>query len=138
RQAARAALSEAVARNADNTLALPRLAHTHREDRQAERAPRYWPHALAKVYHDFARALLDSQRPAGLSGVALDEYNLLLEDQAYPLEEQAIDLYEANLRRIPQGVWNDAVRASWQALQDLVPARYERRTILEDRYEALR
>ena len=95
-------------------------------------------HALAKVYHDFARALLDSQRPAGLSGVALDEYNLLLEDQAYPLEEQAIDLYEANLRRIPQGVWNDAVRASWQALQDLVPARYERRTILEDRYEALR
>ncbi|MHA7833030.1 MAG: tetratricopeptide repeat protein [Algiphilus sp.] len=95
-------------------------------------------HALASVYHDFARDLLDSQRPAGLSGIALDEYNLLLEDQAYPLEEQAIDLYEANLRRIPQGVWNDAVRASWQALQDLVPARYERRPILEDRYEALR
>lgn len=95
-------------------------------------------HALARVYHDFARAVLDSQRPAGLSGVALDEYNLLLEDQAYPLEEQAIDLYESNLRRIPQGVWNDAVRASWQALQDLVPARYERRTILEDRYDALR
>lgn len=95
-------------------------------------------HALARVYHEFARALLDSQRPAGLSGVALDEYNLLLEDQAYPLEEQAIDLYETNLRRIPQGVWNDSVRASWQALQDLVPARYERRPILEDRYEALR
>lgn len=95
-------------------------------------------HELAKVYHDFARALLDSEPPADLAGAARDEYQLLLEDQAFPLEEEAIELYEANLRRIPQGIWNDDVRASWQALESLVPARYERRPLLEDRYEALR
>ncbi|MBY8966787.1 tetratricopeptide repeat protein [Algiphilus sp.] len=44
--AARAALSEAVARNADNKVALNWLAHTYREDRQAERAERYWLQAL--------------------------------------------------------------------------------------------
>ncbi|WP_420426859.1 tetratricopeptide repeat protein [Algiphilus sp.] len=44
--AARAALDEAIARNADNKVALNWLAHTYREDRQAERAERYWLQAL--------------------------------------------------------------------------------------------
>lgn len=43
---ARVALSEAVARNADNKVALNWLAHTYREDRQAERAEQYWQQAL--------------------------------------------------------------------------------------------
>jgi len=43
---ARAALTEAVARNPDNKVALNWLAHTYREDRQAERAERYWRQAL--------------------------------------------------------------------------------------------
>ncbi|MHA7835454.1 MAG: hypothetical protein ACX94A_13350, partial [Algiphilus sp.] len=42
----RAALDEAIARNADNKVALNWLAHTYREDRQAERAERYWLQAL--------------------------------------------------------------------------------------------
>lgn len=94
--------------------------------------------ALARVYHDFAEALLDSEPPSGLSGIERDEYMLLLEDQAFPLEEQAIALYETNLRRIDDGVWNADVRASWRALEDLVPARYGDEPILEDDYDALR
>lgn len=45
-QEARAVLTEAVARNPDNTVALNWLAHTYREDRQAEKAERYWQQAL--------------------------------------------------------------------------------------------
>lgn len=94
--------------------------------------------SLARVYQDFAEALLDSEPPSGLSVLERDEYTLLLEDQAFPLEEQAIELHEANLRRIPEGVWNGDIRASWRALQEMVPARYGEDPILEDHYDALR
>ena len=94
--------------------------------------------ALARVYQDFAEALLVADPPSGLSGIERDEYTLLLEDQAFPLEEQAISLHEANLRRIPEGAWNADIRASWRALEELVPARYGEEPILEDHYDALR
>lgn len=94
--------------------------------------------ALARVYQDFAEALLVADPPSGLSGIERDEYTLLLEDQAFPLEEQAIALLEANLRRIPEGAWNADIRASWRALEELVPARYGEEPILEDHYDALR
>jgi TolA-binding protein len=94
--------------------------------------------ALAGVYEDFAEALLESEPPPGLSGAERDEYMLLLEDQAFPLEEQAIALHEANLRRIPEGAWNSDIRASWRALQEMVPARYGEDPILEEDYAALR
>lgn len=95
-------------------------------------------HALGELYRSFAKALIDSERPRGLDAAARDEYELLLEDQAFPLEERAIDFYEANLRRIPDGVWNDSVRASWRALTDMVPARYARNQMLEQSYDSLR
>lgn len=94
--------------------------------------------ALAGVYGDFARALLDSEPPAGLSGIERDEYTLLLEDQAFPLEEQAIELHEANIRRIADDLWNADIRASWRALESLVPARYGDDPILENLYDSLR
>jgi tetratricopeptide (TPR) repeat protein len=78
----------------------------------------------AQVYQDFGRALLQSQRPKKLSKLELEQYNVMLEEQAFPFEEKAIALHERNARRAAQGVWDDAVQASFAELAALKPARY--------------
>ncbi len=78
----------------------------------------------AKMYNDFGRALMESQRPAGLSQDELDQYNLLLEEQVFPFEEKAIQIYETNAQRVTKGVYDDSVRLSFTELGKLLPARY--------------
>jgi hypothetical protein len=78
----------------------------------------------AAIYYHLSRTLLDSVRPSELSGEALEQYDLLLEEQAYPFEEQAIELHEANVERIASGVYDPWVEKSLQQLAVLVPARY--------------
>jgi tetratricopeptide (TPR) repeat protein len=78
----------------------------------------------AAIYYHLSRALLESVRPPGLSGDALAQYSVLLEEQAYPFEEKAIELHEANLARIPTGVYDVWVAMSLEQLAELVPARY--------------
>lgn len=79
---------------------------------------------LGEVYQEFSRDLLQSQRPADLDELALEQYELLLEEQAFPFEEKAIELYEANAGRAAQGVYDLWVKRSFAALAELVPARY--------------
>ncbi len=78
----------------------------------------------AQIYAQLGVALLQSQRPANLSGETLEQYNLLLEEQAYPFEEQAIMLYETNVQRIESGLYNTWIAKSLQQLAQLVPAQY--------------
>jgi hypothetical protein len=76
------------------------------------------------LYHDFSKALLGSQRPKGLKGEELEQYNVLLEEQAYPFEEKAIELHEINVRRVPTGIYDQWVKKSITALGQLRPVRY--------------
>ena len=78
----------------------------------------------AKIYSDFGRALMDSQRPEGLSQDELDQYNLLLEEQVFPFEEKAIQIHELNAQRALKGIYDDSVRMSYTELGRLLPARY--------------
>lgn len=78
----------------------------------------------AEIYSDFGKALLDSQRPKGLSKDELEQYNVLLEEQAYPFEEKAIELHEINARRVGDGLYDEWVRKSFVALGKLRPVRY--------------
>lgn len=81
-------------------------------------------YAIGNLYADFARALLESERPKSLKGEALEEYELLLEEEALPFEEKAIQVHELNIRRTAQGVYDDWVRRSYSELARLIPARY--------------
>jgi TolA-binding protein len=78
----------------------------------------------ADTYLQMGKALLESQRPANLSGEALVQYDLLLEEQAYPFEEQAIALHETNIERMKNGFYDDWIEKSLAQLARLVPARY--------------
>ena len=92
---------------------------------------------LGEVYEQFSSDLLDSDRPNDLEADALEQYELLLEEQAYPFEEKAIDLYKANADRAPDGVYDEWVRKSFERLAGLMPARYAKQERSEDVVTAL-
>jgi hypothetical protein len=50
----------------------------------------------------------------------------MLEEQAFPFEEKAIEIHEVNANRVLDGLWDDWIRQSYAALAQLVPARYDR------------
>jgi hypothetical protein len=56
----------------------------------------------------------------------LEEYELAIEDQAYPFEEKAIEVHESNLELISRGVYNDWIDRSLQKLAQIVPVRYDK------------
>ena len=93
---------------------------------------------IAEIYRDFANSLLDSDRPKNLNEEELEEYNYLLEDQAYPFEEKAISIHQSNLVRIPDGSYDDAIKDSLQALAKLMPFRYDKNEVMEKYVEVVR
>ncbi len=92
---------------------------------------------LGEVYEQFGADLMDSDRPADLDVDALEQYELLLEEQAFPFEEKAIDLYTANANRASDGVYDEWVRKSFERLAGLMPARYAKKERSEDVVTAL-
>jgi Tfp pilus assembly protein PilF len=78
----------------------------------------------AALYQDFGKAMIGSQRPKGLKKLELEQYNVLLEEQAFPFEEKAIELHETNARRTTQGLWDSNVQKSLAELARLKPVRY--------------
>lgn len=81
---------------------------------------------LADIYHQLAKDLITSSQPKDLSALELEQYTLLLEEQAFPFEEQAISLHETNAQRAWQGSFDTWVQQSFKALEILMPARYRK------------
>lgn len=77
-----------------------------------------------ELYRGLAQALLDSQRPKNLDADALEQYNLLLEDQADPFNEKAIAVLEVNVARLAEGYYDSAVQRSLDVLAKLKSGRY--------------
>jgi tetratricopeptide (TPR) repeat protein len=92
----------------------------------------------AEIYRDFGKALLASQRPKGLKKLELEQYNVMLEEQAFPFEEKAIELHEVNARRTKDGIYDKSVRDSITALGQLRPARYNKVERAERTVDAIR
>lgn len=82
---------------------------------------------IGKIYQNFSHALLNSERPKHLSDDELEQYDILLEDQAFPFEEKAIEFYEINMARTADGVHNPWIEKSYAELKTLFPSRYQRR-----------
>ena len=81
---------------------------------------------LAEIYGHFSKALMTSERPEGLTPLELEDYELAIEEQAYPFEEKAIEVHESNLELISKGVYNEWIDRSLQKLSEFVPARYDK------------
>lgn len=86
----------------------------------------------AEVYRILAADLMTSERPKGLDELALEQYDLLLEEQALPFEDQAIELYVKNTELLKQDVYDDWVKKSFAALAILQPGRYGKKEQAEE------
>ncbi|MDH4274971.1 MAG: tetratricopeptide repeat protein, partial [Gammaproteobacteria bacterium] len=83
-------------------------------------------HRVAELYQWFGREILSSERPKRLSKDEREQYDLQLEEEAVPFEEKAIALYEANVGRAKDGLYDVWVQRSFAALKQLKPARYSK------------
>lgn len=83
-------------------------------------------HNIGLIYQLFKNALMNSERPTNLVGDELEQYNILLEDQAFPFEEKSIEFFETNMKHIGDGIYDDWVHRSHDQLKTLFPARYSR------------
>jgi TolA-binding protein len=92
---------------------------------------------LGEVYQQFAIDLMASERPASLDEMALEQYDMLLEEQTFPFEEKAIDLFKANTARAADGIYDEWVKKSFDELARLMPARYAKMEQSEDVLTAL-
>ncbi len=79
---------------------------------------------MAEVYSNFSRSLTESERPAGLGANDLQDYELALEEEAFPFEEKAIEVHEKNLELMSGGIYNAWTDKSLARLAALKPGRY--------------
>jgi tetratricopeptide (TPR) repeat protein len=84
---------------------------------------------VAETYLDFSRSLLDSERPTDLEAAELADYELALEEEAFPFEEKAIDVHEKNLELLRAGVFNAWTEKSLGQLAGLMPGRYAKQEL---------
>lgn len=92
---------------------------------------------IAEIYRKLGQDVMKSERPKKLPADQLEEYNSLLEEQAFPFEEQAITTHEINTRRAHEGVYDEGVKKSFSALAELKPARYGKSEMLSASVDAL-
>ena len=84
---------------------------------------------IAEIYFEFSASLLNSERPSGLSAAEKIDYELVIEEEAYPFEEQAIEVHEANFELLAGGIYNRWVQKSLDKLGLLMPGRYAKNEI---------
>lgn len=79
---------------------------------------------IAELYFNFNRSLVESERPNDLNPLEMEQYELALEEQAYPFEEKAIQIHEKNIELLSLGIYSTWIETSMEKLAKLVPARY--------------
>ena len=93
---------------------------------------------IASLYQDFGQSMIKSERPKRLSKAEREQYDVMLEEQAFPFEEKAIELHETNVKRAADGIYDEWVRNSFTALGKLRPARYGKVERAEGVVDAIR
>lgn len=93
---------------------------------------------MAEAYRKLGADLMSSERPKELDEEELEQYDVLLEEQAFPFEEKAIELHQVNAARAYDGVYDPWVQRSFDVLAKLNPARYAKVEVGEDYVPVLR
>lgn len=84
---------------------------------------------IAQIYHLMAQDIMSSERPKQLKDLALEQYELLLEEQAIPFEDQAIELYARNNQLLHSGLYDEWINKTLTALAKLMPARFAKKEV---------
>jgi tetratricopeptide (TPR) repeat protein len=92
---------------------------------------------LAEMYRQLAADVMTSQRPGDLDELALEEYEILLEELAYPFEEKAIDIHISNSQRAWQNIYDEWIDKSFKRLAELAPALYHKQERIHEVINAI-
>jgi cellulose synthase operon protein C len=95
-------------------------------------------YGMAELYRQLGADLMSSERPKELNGEEREQYDVLLEEQAFPFEEKAIELHQVNTQRTRDGIYDPWIQRSFDVLAKLNPARYAKAEIGEDHVSTLR
>jgi len=87
---------------------------------------------MAELYRKMGQDVMASERPKKLDADALEQYNVMLEEQTIPFEEKSISLHQANVQHAADGVYDEWVKKSYAALAKIMPARYAKTEVSED------
>src|SRR6185369_8149514 len=79
---------------------------------------------MAETYFDFSHSLVESERPSDLKPADLEEYEMALDEEAFPFEEKAIGVHEKNMEMLRAGFFNEWTEKSLARLAKLMPGRY--------------
>jgi TolA-binding protein len=113
-------------------------AYTQAADYQVSEVTTAATFESAELYRQLGKDLMSSERPKNLSKDELEQYNVLLEEQAFPFEEKAIKLHEVNAARTKDGTYDEWVQKSFAALAQLNPGRYGKVELGEPLVESIR
>jgi TolA-binding protein len=113
-------------------------AYTQAADYQVSEVTTAATFESAELYRQLGKDLMSSERPKNLSKDELEQYNVLLEEQAFPFEEKAIKLHEVNAARTKDGTYDEWVQKSFTALAQLNPGRYGKVELGEPLVESIR
>lgn len=80
----------------------------------------------AEIYRLMAKEIMASERPKGLNELEIGQYNILLEEQATPIEEKATEIHEINYGRIAKGNYDEWIKKSLISLRTLFAGKYDK------------
>ncbi|WP_351014975.1 tetratricopeptide repeat protein [Shewanella sp. AC91-MNA-CIBAN-0169] len=101
---------------------------------------KFVPHAtynLAEMYRQLATDMMSSQRPGDLDELALEEYEILLEELAYPFEEKAIEIHISNTQRAWDDIYDQWIEKSFERLAQMSPALYQKQELTHEVIDAI-
>jgi len=85
--------------------------------------------SIGELYAKFAKELMESPYPKGLSGLEREQYALILEEQAIPFEELAIEIHQSNIDSAWEGHYDEWVAKSFTSMARLSPVRFDKQEI---------
>jgi hypothetical protein len=82
------------------------------------------------LYQQFAQELRNSSKPAGMSADEQKLYAEIIEEQAAPFDELAVELHQANIDRAWEGSFNEWIDRSFVEMKQLNPARFNKTELI--------
>jgi tetratricopeptide (TPR) repeat protein len=94
-------------------------------------------YSIGQIYRNLAADVMKSERPKELDALALEEYEFVLEEIAYPFEEKAIEIHQANAERAWNNIYDPWVKQSLAVLAELDPAKYNKYETVPEVFDAI-
>jgi len=88
---------------------------------------------IARLYQQLGKDLRNIRLPKGLSKDERKAYAEILEEQATPLDQLALELHQGNIERAWNGEYDQWINQSFTAMKSLSPTRFDKEEV-EVRY----